>query len=72
MNYEYKTTFADYLEEHMLISVFLAVVVPLIVLITLAIMGMFVKHNLEIAELNERARICSETGYGCNDDRGEQ
>ena len=65
MSCEYKRTFTDYLDDHPVTGMLLTMILPLICVLVLVIVGMVLLHNFEIAELNEKARICTETGYGC-------
>lgn len=60
--------FVDFLDDHIGITYFLAIAITFIVILsTIALFG-FCATKIQIAKLNEEAKICVETGYGCKSD----
>lgn len=60
--------FVDFLDDHMSLTYFIAIPITIIIIFTsIALFGFFVT-KVEIARLNEEAKICVETGYGCKSD----
>lgn len=65
---EARPDFIDWMFDHSKIVV-VAVVSFFIILTTIVlVIGMFASYKIGIAKLEEEARICVETGYGCHSD----
>lgn len=54
-----------FFDDHDGLSAFILGIFSVILLVIIIVAGINIAHNLDIARLNEEARICLETGYGC-------
>ena len=66
---QYKRTkweaFEDWSDDHLITFGWLVAVVGIMCLMITITICSFLLYKIDIAKLNEQARICVETGYGC-------
>lgn len=60
----------DFMEEHWLHYAILRMlfisVLSIVILLGGIVLFSFISYKIDVAKLNEQARVCVETGYGCN------
>lgn len=57
--------FSDFMFDHAGTFVICIISLCFILAVIVLTLGCFISYKIDMAKLNEQARICTETGYGC-------